>query len=208
MAEDYTTYTEVDPFNRVQIDSATKVSGTNIPRSEQTYIYKDKGVDFFSGDFEHLLDSIQTLDSGVGIFVMWYVSNFLGTIQINDNFIGCYWINNGIVTLIEDVSGSVQVDASAAQGLSNRRWLEIERDETIGANGTAIGRIYSNAGRSVLVDTVTLTLNAKQNLRYIYAIASLGAGAGAGGLLSALKTFHVQEWLTMGKTPVCQGEVL
>ena len=52
--EDFTTYTEVDTAGRLTVTSDT-ITIENLDRDEDSYIYADKGADFFDGDYEHLL---------------------------------------------------------------------------------------------------------------------------------------------------------
>ena len=62
--EDFITYTEEDPENKVTVTS-NEVNYLNVNfRGTDTYVYKDKGINHFNGNFEHLitvqLSSIQT----------------------------------------------------------------------------------------------------------------------------------------------------
>ena len=51
MAENYTTYTEVDPNSRVVVTSATQIDFTNLTREENAYVVYDYGALAFVGDF-------------------------------------------------------------------------------------------------------------------------------------------------------------
>lgn len=84
--EDFTTYTEF-PAERFTIDANT-VSWVDLGRDEDAYVYYDKGVNHFDGDFEHKFE-IQ--------------------ISAHDNYmLGYYW---GLTNAVDDVKGLV--DASA-----------------------------------------------------------------------------------------------
>ena len=49
--ENFTEYTEVDPNARISV-TKTRVTWTAITRQEEAYVYIDKGVDYFAGNFE------------------------------------------------------------------------------------------------------------------------------------------------------------
>ena len=49
--EDFTTFTEVDPTDKITVESPTKVSFTNMTRADACYLYKDYGEGHF-GNFE------------------------------------------------------------------------------------------------------------------------------------------------------------
>ena len=70
--EDYTTYTEVDTENdRIQ-KTANHIDFVSSRNNEETYLYKDYGVDHF-GDFTHKVDACQTAGNWVGH--VWGLSN-------------------------------------------------------------------------------------------------------------------------------------
>lgn len=77
--EDFTTYTEVDPTNKVSVTS-NKITVTNLETTSSTYVYKDKGVGYFS-DFtveaKMALGSTTTLHGSV-LVSFW---NKIGTIS-------------------------------------------------------------------------------------------------------------------------------
>ena len=75
--EDFTTYTEVDPFTAIEIVSATNVVATALPRGvSKSRVLKDYGSGAFSGDFSHtfILDSITIVDDPAGSHHPWAVS--------------------------------------------------------------------------------------------------------------------------------------
>ncbi|MCL4873868.1 hypothetical protein KJ039_07295 [bacterium] len=65
-------------------------------------------------------------------------------------------------------------------------YLEIERDEAVGTYGTLYCRIYDDEARTNLVDTLSLTLRAAQDLRYVYALNTYESGTSATGMAMGL----------------------
>lgn len=65
-------------------------------------------------------------------------------------------------------------------------YLEIERDEGVGTFGTLYCRIYDDEARTNLVDTLSLTLRANQDLRYVYALNTYESGTSATGMATGL----------------------
>ena len=72
--ENLTTYTEVDPNSRITI-SATRSNFVGLQRDEDAYVYSDKGVNYFSGDFEHLIDIYLDSTSDGSTIVYWALEN-------------------------------------------------------------------------------------------------------------------------------------
>ena len=76
--ENLTTFTEVDPSSHWS-QTATRNTAFQVARNENSYVYKDYGVDFF-GDYEHWFDlRITGIESGGGTgdnqLGMWAVTN-------------------------------------------------------------------------------------------------------------------------------------
>ena len=77
--EDFTAFTEVDPNSRF-VATASRITFTGLQRDETAYVYKDKGVDFFDGDFEHQFNVHITAGSGASpnaLNEVWALGNVL-----------------------------------------------------------------------------------------------------------------------------------
>lgn len=180
--EDFLLYTEVDPSSRIVINTS-RVTFTNFPRSEDAKVYDDKGVAHFDGDFEHLITFRETAETN-GIANIWQLTNVIVTqkpwAQGVDGLSLAWEAAGGagatpILRLIESVAGSVTQAPSIILAHSTTYYLTIERDESVGF-GTLTVFIYSDSGRTILVDTVSITLNEKEDFRYIYPLASWNDG--------------------------------
>jgi hypothetical protein len=133
--ENFTTFTEVDPNSKWTIDSATKVSTSQLPARDNSYVYKDYGVDYF-GDFIHWFDFKTTVVNNVDLspdVILWAVANQIGTFKSFGDYDLC--INN-------------------IQGTTLR--LRVYNVNYIDASGLSVGTLYYS---SVQRSGTTLTLN-------------------------------------------------
>ncbi len=196
MIEDFSSYTEVDPNSRIT-KATRKVEWTAIVRAEDAFVYKDKTAGFFSGDFTHYL-TINTTDLTIPQDVAtilvhcWAVTTVIGSRQdvldADEDLLGVYLRLNKMsgtallqIGLVETYVGLGGTNEGTASTITKDTayYLKIVRDESVGTFGALYCYVYSDASRTTLVLTKTLTLGKKSNLRYIYAMQSLGfASAG------------------------------
>jgi len=174
MAENYTTYTEVDPNSRITITSATRIDYTGLARNEAARVYIDKGVGYYSGDFKFNLDVNITSGSATGIVFLFKLDNFIGgNPQIA---IQCNATSGSMALYLNAAPGGLQ-DGSTNLSLSTTYYLTIIRDESVGTYGTAYCYIYSDSARTTLVDTLVVTLQEKTDFRYLFGLMSYNDGA-------------------------------
>jgi len=177
--EDFTTYTEVDPNDHITV-TASKVTWTNLNRDEDAYVYKDMGVDHFDGDFEHLLE--MQLDSTGGSYnipaLVWGVSNDIDDIESWTSGLLCRQALNANDPTercaIDEKEGGVSDQVSIAA--STPYYLKIKRDESAGTYGTLYCYIYTDADRTNLHATLSISLTVKGDYRYLYAACSANNG--------------------------------
>lgn len=180
--KDYTLATKVDPNSRFAV-TANKITVTGMQRDEDAYIYFDEGVDFFDGDFTRQNSSkMETTTQDTAIASIWCVANVIDDINGLDigggsalaAISGKQSGGTGYFSLYEIDSGARYTDAYVAAAVTGTQyWHEFERDETVGIYGTMYWRIYSDSGRTVLVDTLVITLHtSKKDYRYEYGIQS------------------------------------
>lgn len=178
--EDYTTYTAVDPNNRFTV-ATNLITVNDLSRDEIAYIYADKGIDFFDGDYEHLLDfRVASSSSILSTVHPWMLANELGDGRsvLDVGKLGAHALELtelGVVmncTLRESVfEGSIFNDTFAGS-VNTYYYVKIVRDEAVGTFGTLYCYIYTDSERTTLVDTLVLTLHEKRDFRYVYAAAS------------------------------------
>ena len=138
--EDYTTYTELDPNSRLTV-AANKITAASLQTNTTAYIYDDKGVDFFDGDYTHYLDFEKTGGSGASQDVFtWGLANVVAngrtlfTTHIAHQ-VFMYATTNPILRLMDNRGGSTAFDDSIALALNTRYWLTLDRDESVGSFG-------------------------------------------------------------------------
>ena len=174
--ENFLTYTEEDPNNRITITSST-ITFASIARNETAYVYSDKGVNHFSGDFEHLLEINQTSGLNGGWNYSWFMSNDLGdgaTLQTaSKSYLGVNTLNTGDTTpniyLAEVDSGTLYYAGPYVGALNTPYYIKVKRDEAVGTYGKVYCYIYSDSGRTTLLDTLELLMHtSKKDFRYIY----------------------------------------
>jgi len=175
--EDFTTYTEVDPNSRITV-TADRSEWAGLDKNEDAYVYDDKGVNHFDGDFEHLLTIYA--DTGVeGAHVVpWALGNVIDSwIPMHDDrclSISIFYPSTDAprLDLDEWVGGVRQARDSVNINIDTPYYLTIKRDENVGTYGTLYCYIYSDAARTNLVTTLSIALSEKADYRYIYVTQS------------------------------------
>jgi len=176
--EDFTLYTKVDPNNRFTVTSS-KIVTTGLPRNEDAYVYADKGVDHFEGDFGHLVDS--KIVSGPLNYTMhfWHLANVVddwwGQFSGNKDFLGLYWVTStNQIRLIECDAGTLYTSTSSSLSVDTYYYFTISRDESIGSFGQLKCEIFSDVDRTSLITTLTVALHtSKKDFSYVYGALSL-----------------------------------
>jgi hypothetical protein len=176
--EDFSTYTEVDPNNKLSVTSST-VSATWINEGDTAYVRDSKGAGHFK-DFAHLFEAYMN-DQGAGYFYFcpWAISNgsstwsAMGTADegiavYNQSFnsVYCRWA-------CQDFTND-NSDYGNLQTLDTLYYAKVERNGT-----TFTVAIYSDSGRTSLVDTLTITCAAASSASYEYVHGWANAGSGA-----------------------------
>jgi hypothetical protein len=173
--EDFATYTEVDPNSRISVTSST-ITATALTRDEDAYVYDDKTVGNFDGDFTHLLTATRDNSTNVGNASAWALTNAIddsqGLIAASESFLYLLYNNSTNLFLAESDAGTVYTDFITTLTEGQTYYKTIERDESIGSFGQLTCKIYSDSIRTVLIDTLVLTLHAKLDLRYIFGLMS------------------------------------
>ncbi len=172
---DFTTFTEVDPSNHYTV-TAPKVAFAGITENEEAYVYKDKGINHFDGDFSHLFDVEITSVSGNLAYIFYAVSEAVddayGVYLSNDHqldFELSHFAGTPYLNLTEQFDASTQYfDQWGGGSDGTTYYITVERDEAIGTYGTLFAYIHSDAERTTLLDTLSIALHAKDDFRYLY----------------------------------------
>lgn len=180
--EDFTTYTEVDPNSHIT-KTADRITWADLIRNEDAYVYKDKGVNHFDGDFEFRFKCEFTSSDNVGVSRMVMLANIINDayyIESNGDCLSYSFVKGGDAVyrffIVEADGGTVYSDLSIISAATTY-YITFWRDEAVGAYGTinayiCTGNYYGESGYS-LVDTLALYLHSsKKDYRYIYGLSS------------------------------------
>jgi hypothetical protein len=177
-----TTYTEVDTAgNRLQNIVSSDYDFVNVPRNEEILLYKDMGAGFISGDFSHLFDFQADSASNRGFNIVNGWANIIGnrkdiTNAFEDALL--FSVNQsgtGLKSLtIQEIDGGALYPDSFFSWVPNTRYYTIF--ERVGALFTS--KIYTDSDRTILADTLSLSLHDIVDFRYHYAAMSLNDGVG------------------------------
>lgn len=174
--EDFTSYTSFGIWTQWGIEGSPLnidiISDREVEfyacKNGKTYLYYDKGADYFS-DFIHNVD-VTPLTTEVGsVAYCWMLSNTLEDAhtlkETSSNYIAVLFEKDGsnlILKLEECRSGTLYSDSSILS-LGTKYYLRIEKVST-----ALTCKIYSDAERTTLLDTLALTLGSDYSLRYIF----------------------------------------
>lgn len=212
--EDFTTYTEVDDTaNLITVASSTHIDFTGRRHTVKVngYLYKDYGLDYF-GDFKHNIDVKWVSDTGLNseFATCWLVSKDAIDEEIDIRTVGNRYVS--VTLFIQDPEGYRQirlcywdgtlwnVDTYTASS-GTQYYLTIQRI------GTALTcKIYSDANRTVLLDTLTLTIPDTTTLKFRYLSPALQYGSTAYSTRDIVADIDNLEFITDGAPPT-EGNV-
>jgi len=164
MAEDFTTYTEVDEDGDITV-TATKCDVDTMRRDALSYVRKDKGAGHFT-DFEHLVTCRCTAgDNGAncGIWALSNGSNTVAQMITNTEGLSCVFYHGAAAALalilVDRNSGNSDTSIALVEGTIY--YLTIERNDT-----TLTCKIYDDSDRTNLIDTLSVVCT---TLAYRYA---------------------------------------
>ncbi len=175
--EDLTTYTEVDSDGDITVTSS-KCDVSSLKRIADSSVYKDFGADNFGAlthDFE-VLWSARLEPFPIGM--VWHVSDTaastLQTLLDNTDGFGVF-LNSGAAEtdVFLTLQNFIDTDGDDFDGptVDTLYYVTIER-----VPSTLTCKIYSDSGRTTLVDTLTVTYNVT-TLRYLGVCASRESAA-------------------------------
>jgi len=186
--EDFTTYTEVDTVNdRIQRvgDPSHHIDHLAF-RNEDTYVYKDFGVDHFS-DFTHKVDVKSDFAQASCYGWIWVLANALddvyGLYVNNHASLAVGFIKSGAdnrIYLFEFKAEQAGYSNDYAIGLSVDTWyyLLIKKVGTslkVGIYSTSVLRDAGDATDGD-IDNLAVTLSVDYQMRYIYACNTHNTG--------------------------------
>ena len=168
MAEDLSTYTEVDPNSHISATSS-RMTGTTINQNEKAYAYYDKGVDYFAAldiDFDFCITEL-SFDDVIGVIGVSNVLGHIGECGVNDVLVYVYYPSGAQarIYITTSAGGDYMV-----LSVNTTYYCTLER---AAGNATFNLKVYSDANRTTLLDTLTCNIpTASTKHRYIYGISS------------------------------------
>lgn len=188
VSEDFSTYTEVDPNNRIT-KTSDNVTWAVIRRNEVAQVYKDMGAAYFDESFCHSFELKFNISGSGAEGVLWLLSNAVDSgknhsIAAKHDCIGLYYVHTASpnqlnVKLFQTYDDNFLDYSGAAFSFgTSTRYVTIVRDEAAGGNGTLTAYYYTDAERTDLVTSQAINLQAKQDYRYIYAVNSYNGTSG------------------------------
>ena len=174
MMENFSNYTRVDPNNHISITSL-RVTGNTINKNESCYVYKEKRVDYFTGDFTHLF-TIKTMTSGV-LGSQVYLYGLTNTIDTAN-----HWVNHSIA-VINYCDGDCtslllyRLGYPVAASIEDVPFDTVYYCKLTRVSNTYTLYVYTDADRTNLLDSITRTDSNPISARCIYALSSYGSGS-------------------------------
>ncbi|MHC4636082.1 MAG: hypothetical protein ACYTBP_01610 [Planctomycetota bacterium] len=180
--EDLSTYMLNDVGEFFDVNPDTKVTWTDLPRNQDAFLYSDKGVNHFAGDFTHQIET-QFSSWGVGAYGMchaWMLANATtgpkAIIDAAGDMLAFRHIRetSSYDFIIGIWESGVNVDYDRWSGVSAGvvYYVTIVRNETAGTL-TAYIRTGSHSGP--LQDTLVASIGVDNNFRYIYPAVSFNS---------------------------------
>jgi hypothetical protein len=174
---DFTEWTESDPNSKLTV-TADKVQWDLLENGDVGLTDYDFGAGFFNEDmlveFDMLMSTITYIPANTAYYCPISFSNALGGQQIirgagNDAI--ALWggeldsADPFGLNLEENNQGSFTGD-STSLSRGNVYYCTFARDESVGAFGTAYLDIYTDSAKTVLFDSLVVTLTKKMDLQY------------------------------------------
>ena len=158
--EDLTTYTEVDSSGKIAV-SSTRVTANSITNNVDSYVYKDFGASYFD-KIDLLFDYQCAAHSG------YAVMGFTNELDESMHWVGPY-IAVSLQSGLSIYNGGTSHDSSLDLSHNITYYCRLLRQA-----GDDVVRlyIYSDAGRTTLVDTVTLAGFGTTKWRYFFPMTS------------------------------------
>jgi len=219
--ENLTTFTEVDTNSRLAITSS-RVTFTNITDETGepwTYLMKDKGADYFNGDFTFYID-IEMADrqnTNPAIDICRLGNDLEDYIAAYNNSHSCLmgYIYGNFFSILELYGGTEYGNVDSFNynpgGVITHYYMKLWRDESVGTYGTYYCKLFLTAADRI-ADTnpvltaasatqLTSTLHANVDFRYLWVIGNQLRGSAPLALNGYFENLDIGENNLIGPMP-------
>ncbi len=172
--EDFTAYTEYDPDGLVAV-STNLIDADGADTENDPYVYRDFGADHFGAEWEHdvKVTAVSRLQQASSLF--WGVANGVGPLGDWGNAVGqalgAYvypqgWPDYNWAINLRDFETA---DADRFEDDGHAQTTYYCTVNRLGETALQL-RIYSDAERTVLLDTLAVTVTSGRRYRYAYGL--------------------------------------
>jgi hypothetical protein len=173
--ENLSTFTEVDPNSHLSSNS-TRTTSSGLTRSEDAYTYKDYGANYFDAldiDFIAFTNSSST-DGGFQMVCLSNTVNDLSGFASTDVTFITAEIGSGNVNLYLTRGALVSTDVYNTLTTDTIYYCTLKR---VSGNNTVTCEIYSNAARTNLLDTLSVSGFGTVKWRYLFTANTFNDGS-------------------------------
>jgi len=173
--EDFTTYIEVDPEDRLTV-TALKALAQDADADVNVYLYKDKGVDYFDAlniDFE-LFQAATSEVSGQGFMAISNTVGVLDDFADTDIAVGSFRSATGLKIRVTR-GRFTEYKQSTLLDFDRVYWLTLSR--AAGSNIVTL-RIFDDANRTTVLEILSISGIGATKYRYCYGFVGRNYGVG------------------------------
>lgn len=171
--EDFTTYTKIDPGGKLTV-ATNKITAVNADMDEANYVYKDFTADHFDAlnvDFEILIDSAARGNCWGGIAFANMIGGLDGA-AATDIFVAGFQSSGGAFSIYLG-RGWITASDSYAASADTVYYCTLAR---AASSDSVELTIYSDSGRTDLLDTLTVSGLGTERWQYCYGVCTKSGG--------------------------------
>jgi len=178
--QDLTLFTKDDPNNRLT-QTTPKIAWAGMLRTDTAHCYKDFGAGYFSGSWIHEWEAELTTSPESAQYNLEVIGDTIGDWSEVEAASGnqlCVSITHAGTLQLEpnEVYGGVRHSLSKVTvNAGQLYYFRTTLDRSQGTYGEYRVQIYSDASRTTLVGSVTLTLHSTAAYRYLYGVQNYDA---------------------------------
>jgi len=183
--QDFTTYTEFDPDGCLTV-APTIITAVDLDRNNTAYLYKDFGIDHFNAAWQHELKTTcdyRLLKTAPWTLAgIWAVANTIEDQRAwqlaTAEAISLYWRHDGSNILL--VLRDWKTTHNDNHNYGNARVIFTSYPILERTSETALeARLYSDAARTVLTDTLAIAITSGDRHRYAFPMVSFDDTTGS-----------------------------